>query len=946
MSDAPRHLVVVPHTHWDREWHHTHEQFRHRLVRLVDRVLALLEGDPAFRHFMLDGQTIVVDDYLEVRPEARERLEKLVRDGRLLVGPWHVLPDEWLVSGEALIRNLRLGLAKAGALGGAMRVGYVPDQFGHVGQLPQLLAGFGFDAAVLWRGVGADVDATPFVWEGADGTRLLTVYLPQGYGNGAQLPTDPEALAERLDLTLRGLDPFSRGPGRLVMNGSDHQEPEPGLPRALEAACERLPGVTFEIGTLPGFVERVRGEVAPDALPMHKGELRSGLRAPLLPGCASARAPQKRAEWSNDRLLVRVLEPLAVWASRFGEDPDTGILDLAWRVALENHPHDSVCGCSVDRVHQQMDTRFQRVEEIASAHLDRIAGALCTQVRPVAGKGDPLVVWNGNGGGIGVVDAEVALDVPVGAAGRTGMFHLRGADGRRVPVHAELLEASRSFFETRLPVRLAPLILNAFGEEFAGHAVRGARWQVRDGCVHLHVALAEAPSGFDVRRFRRALEAVLARDDVETLAVEARTVPRLRLRFVDRLPGYGLRTYRVVRGRARPDDGGALASGTLALGGAFAENAVWRLEVAADGQVRLLHRPSGTTLEDAVRIVSESDRGDEYNFDPVPEARPVDRPERVRVAVERASEASVAVALDLQYRLPRQLDPARRPGERAVTLPVRLVLRLFEGSDRLDLEIELTNTAEDHRLRLLARAPFRARRFQVESAFEVVERPIAPAPDAFGEHPAERPIGAVPQRAFARIDDGALALTLANRGSAEVEAVPEGAGTSLAVTLLRAVGWLSRADLGLRPGHAGPPLPTPGAQVPGRHRVALSLRLHAADEREVIRAAHDFAWPAWAFVGAGHARAPLADGAQLVELDEPEVVVSAIEPRPAGAAELRLFNAAPDERSVVLAWGGPGTGLTPVDLAGRPAALPGLARDGGRVRFPLGGRRMASLRIR
>jgi hypothetical protein len=229
------HLVVVPHTHWDREWYRTFEEFRYRLVRLLDGLLDLLDRDPGYRHFTLDGQVVVLDDYLEVRPHARDRIVEKVREGRLLVGPWYVLPDEWLVSGEALIRNLRLGLAKAEEFGGCMRLGYVPDQFGHVGQLPQIFAGFGFEAAVLWRGVGDDVDETAFTWEAPDGTRLFTVYLVRGYGNAMHLPVEPEALAQRLAGEIRALGKRSRIPTLLLMNGSDHLEPQPGLPAALAA---------------------------------------------------------------------------------------------------------------------------------------------------------------------------------------------------------------------------------------------------------------------------------------------------------------------------------------------------------------------------------------------------------------------------------------------------------------------------------------------------------------------------------------------------------------------------------------------------------------------------------------------------------------------------------------------------------------------------------------
>jgi len=940
-TPPPAHLVVVPHTHWDREWYRTHEQFRYRLVRLVDRLLDLLDADPAFLHFTLDGQTVVVDDYLEVRPAARERLAKRVRERRLLVGPWYVLPDEWLVSGEALIRNLRLGLARGDALGGAMRLGYVPDQFGHVGQLPQIFAGFGFEAAVLWRGVGADVDRSPFTWEAPDGTRLLCVYLPQGYGNAAQLPLhDPEALDRRLRLALAGLEPFAATRSLLLMNGSDHQEPQPGLPDALAAAAARL-GVTAEVGTLPGYVARVRDE-APEGLPVHRGELRSGLRAPLLPGCASARAHQKRAEHANDALLTRVVEPLATWLGWLGGEPDPEVLEHAWRVALENHPHDSICGCSIDAVHEQMETRFARVREVAEAHRDRVAADLAARVAapPAAfGRGarEPVFVWSPGVGGRGLVDAELALDVG-GRGGRLRAFHLRGADERRLPVAAELRAPGREVFALRLPAGAAGMLLAALGEEFAGYPVRGLDWEVRQGVLHLAVRVAEAPAGFDGTAARQRLEAELGRQDVRELAVRVETLPRLRLRFVDDLPGHGLRVYRVARGRAPPAPHeavrrgeepaararlpGAAAASDAPQGPAAAwiENAAWRVEADARGRIRLLRRQDGLAVDDALRLVSEGDRGDEYNFDPVPESPVVERPERARVRAVALGPAGAALVVDARYRVPEGLVPGRaRRSPRRVILPVRLRLALFSDLDRVDVEIEADNTARDHRLRLHLRAPFAAERFRVESAFEVAERPVAPGPGDFGsDTPAELPVGAVPQRSFASVEGGGLALTAAARGIAEAEAVPGPAGGSgLALTLLRAVGWLSRDDLRLRPGHAGPPLETPGAQVPGRHRVEVSLRLHAADEPGRAARAHRFAFPPVAFAGGSSRQdAPLADGARLLELDDPEVVVSAIEPRPDGCPILRLYNTGDRARRVRLAWPGAAE-LQRVDLAER-----------------------------
>jgi len=923
-------VVVVPHTHWDREWYRTHEQFRVRLVTLVDALLELLERDPAFRHFMLDGQTIVVDDYLEVRPNARPRIEKLVREGRLAVGPWHVLPDEWLVSGEALIRNLRLGLSKADALGGAMRVGYVPDQFGHVGQLPQLFAGFGLPAAVLWRGVGADVDRTLFTWEGPDGTRIPVVYLMHGYGNAVNLPTDPAALAARIEAEAGELAKHSDVSTLLFMNGSDHERPNPALPRALEALrALPLTGIDVEIGSLAEFVARALEE-APATMPRHRGELRSGLRAPLLPGCASARASQKLREFENDRLLTRYLEPLAAWLGALGGEADRETIAFAWRVALENHPHDSVCGCSIDAVHAQMETRYDRVAEIAGTQLERVRAALARQVAvPRAGfgkgAGAPLLVWNPNAAGRAGVDAEIEVPLPVTKRGAPRPFHLRRADGTRIPVAAELLQPAGALhagvFERRGVLALLPGLRSEFDGLYAS-GIEAAKVGER---VHVRVRLGATPDPhFDLEAERRALQALLADESIRDVAVETWQPPRVRLRFADDLPGHGLRAYRLAPGAAPPLE--PMAAATLAGGGAFIENAAWRVEVDARGRVTLTSRAHGLRIEDALVLRSEGDRGDEYNFDPVPGGAVVERLERARVRILQRGAAEVALRVEATLRVPREVAPSRDArSERCVALPIALELRLAAGLERLDVALTIDNTARDHRLRLHCRAPFASQRFEVESAFEIAERPIEPPPDAFGSpRPAEFPIGAVPQRSFATLlGRSGLALTVANRGVAEVEAVSEADGRgALALTVLRAVGWLSRADLRSRPGPAGPGLPTPGAQGFGRHRIEISLRLHRDDDPRRTAEAHGFAFPPLAFPGVEDAAGAIVDGARLVAVDDPQVLVSAIEPCGDGDAELRLVNASGDARSVRVAWGAPTRSLRIVDLAGRDGGTP------------------------
>ena len=232
-----RQVNIVPHTHWDREWYRPFPTFRMQLVELLDQLLPALEADPGYAHFMLDGQMAVIDDYLEVRPHERDRIRRLAAAGRLSVGPWYILMDEFLVSGESMVRNLQLGLDRAAELGGAMPVGYLPDMFGHVAQMPQILAQFGFADAVVWRGVPAAIEAEAFRWIAPDGSAVRAEYLSDGYSNGALLPTDAKDLVDRIDDFCLSQGPLVGDPV-LWMNGTDHLMPQSWLGRVVAEANE------------------------------------------------------------------------------------------------------------------------------------------------------------------------------------------------------------------------------------------------------------------------------------------------------------------------------------------------------------------------------------------------------------------------------------------------------------------------------------------------------------------------------------------------------------------------------------------------------------------------------------------------------------------------------------------------------------------------------------
>ncbi len=233
-------VAVVPHTHWDREWYATFEQFRARLVPLLDGLLDLLDADPTYADFLLDGQLAVVEDYLAIRPDGESRLRRLVESGRVAIGPWYTLPDEFCVSGETVIRDLQLGLDRASRFGGAMPVGYLPDMFGHIAQMPQLLRLFGFERAVVWRGVPASITQTAFSWSSPDGSSVRAEYLWDGYGNGSAVPRDPEAFVDRLRTAIAELGPARHG-DLLWMNGTDHQAPQPWVGEVVTRGERRWP---------------------------------------------------------------------------------------------------------------------------------------------------------------------------------------------------------------------------------------------------------------------------------------------------------------------------------------------------------------------------------------------------------------------------------------------------------------------------------------------------------------------------------------------------------------------------------------------------------------------------------------------------------------------------------------------------------------------------------
>lgn len=362
---------IISHTHWDREWYLPFEQFRGRLVKLLDDVLDQMDTDPTFQHFHLDGQMIPADDYMEIRPYMKERIHLANLQNKIALGPWFVQPDEFLVTGEGLVRNLMLGIRKAEALGGSSLVGYIPDSFGHIAQLPQMLLGFDIESAVSGRGPGPK-QPSELWWQSPDGSRVLFIHLRRWYCNGLDMPRKVNTTAlipwyskKYKELVSAG----TRTSHLLLMNGCDHTAPDAHVGQQIVEsnklfAEHKLPMVAVH-SNLDDYVSLVHSEVQRRGIKLDRwpGEMR--VAVDHLANTLSTKITQKVMNWRVSTLFEKWMEPLEALAWKIqGRRYDSDRVWYAWKVLMENHPHDSICGCSVSDVHREVDTRFAKARQV------------------------------------------------------------------------------------------------------------------------------------------------------------------------------------------------------------------------------------------------------------------------------------------------------------------------------------------------------------------------------------------------------------------------------------------------------------------------------------------------------------------------------------------------------------------------------------------------------
>ncbi len=758
------HYVVS--THWDREWYEPFQGFRMRLVSLLDEVFETFEKDPAFRFFTMDGQVVPIYDYLEIRPEKRPLVERFVREGRLVLGPWYVQADEWLACGELIVRNLQMGRKLAAELGAsATGAGLICDQFGHVGQMPQILDQMGMAAAFAWRGVPVGVDTALFNWKAPDGT-LIPAYRfgKSGYSSYAfevrEANTDRKFDLERavgllVDHTLAEARRSPAGP-ILLFDGGDHMEIEPRTSELLARANEILESKSIRIvhSEPDSYVQdllKYRAKIEKTVVGEMRRSRRTRNEGHLIPGVLSSRIQLKQQNAICEDELCLWTEPFSTFAALYlGDKYPSGYLHTAWKHLLKNHPHDSMCSCSIDQVHRDMIFRFDQSLGISSRLTARALKQLALAAAP---KEMPdgsilLAVFNATAQDI---DEPVDLDIPLPGdwPGRFQeffgyeekfSFKLIGSSGKEIPYQLVAQRPGKQGF-----------------------------WRQR-------------------RKFPRG----------DTRHVVSVSTPL-------RVPSFGYTTLIV-----RPADGPTRYSGSMAVSHRAIENENLRVEAESNGTITVTDKRTGRRYEQLLTFEDRADIGDGwFHGMAVNDQVHFSTASTAEVALVADGFAKATIRISVRMNLPKEFDfKAMRRSEQSAALKIFSDITLRKGSDRIEVRTTVENNLLDHRLRVLFPTGLAGETYLSNSAFDVVERRVALPED--NDIRSELDVETRPQITWTAFGDGRSGLAVVSRGLPE-SAVIDTPERPIALTLLRA---FRRAVFSND---------NPGGQIQGRHTFSYDI---------------------------------------------------------------------------------------------------------------------------
>ena len=953
MNESQYEMHLILNTHWDREYRWSFRETQARLLEAGDTLLDAMEKDPRYAYFHPDSQASFLDDYLEFRPERRALVEKLVGEGRLLAGPWYTLPAEFLVSGEALVRNLLMGHRLAESLGGVMKCAYNIFSWGQVSQLPQIYRQFGMDTILFYRGIDqSNIDKLEFWWDAPDGSRAMGftfgsfhrlnfwiyVYNPyiRGTGGASSLPTgdyDLESIQQNGGMIARLADSYStddmnyhvlRQPviksmesamagmetlrdtvkdkastkHLLFYQGFDQENPDPIIPDLVDEINKRIDYGKVTISSLPEVVRTIRAEMAASGadknLTVFKGEMLSvetkgDAFAPLYIGVFSARMPLKLRNADCQHRLEKWAEPTSAWQLLAGRSYPEALLRSAWKEILQNQQHDGIGGCHIDRVQLAMEERYRIANDISEC------------------------VTRDN-----LKDLVARIDYPAIGSRELGVTVFNSASRARTEVVEVAVDVPLAWkLRVHGPYK-KPLMVEVF--DSAGEPVRVQILGTEDDTFYAYLKYGNAIN-VDATRLRIALP-------------------------VD-VPAFGYATYRVVPKQAasRPVEPLSPTANVL-------ENEFLRAEVRPDGTVALLDKKTGKSFTGLNAFEDEGECGGplvHYRPDgnasyttfgqPAGIALVHNGPMIATYRVERDWELPEGLEQELKVHVPHGSEwidhgPLRRSSRKSV---VKLVteITLRHGSRQLEFVTSVDNRCQDHRLRVLFPTGLdKATHCHVDSAFDVVKRPIA-IPDSTGWY--EEAARTLPTLSFVDVSDGEHGLAVLHYGLSEYE-VLDNPDRPIALTMLRCFGT------------AGNPTETHVfqalAQCQGCHTFRYAVMPHAGDwhEGRVPQAAASYTSPLRAIVATGH-KGELPSAHSFLSFDNPDFLVTALKKAEhEDAVVVRGYNPTGEAIQVVVTVPKETVSVTQVTLEEKPVGDLKLAKN--QVRLSVGRGEIATLLIR
>lgn len=791
--NSKKYFCVISHTHWDREWYMPFEQFRVRLVELVDRLFSILDKNPEYI-FHLDAQTIVLEDYLEIRPWRRETLVKYISEGNILVGPWFLQNDFYLTSGEATIRNLTVGTKIASEFGKCSMSGYAPDQFGNISQLPQILNQFGIDNFIFGRGYGKykkdssgnyikDTNGNPvrekspteFVWEGPDGSRVLAIHMKYWYNNAQRIYSETDEALKLLGNIEEMFEGFAVTPYLLLMNGVDHLEAQDDVLSTIASVGKRIEGGGWiKQCRLDEYVSYIKEFADKTALPLkvYKGELRDGHDWEILKGTLSSRVYVKQQNCRAQCDLESSLEPMSAMYELAGANGsyDRDYLYHLWKQLLKNHPHDSICGCSRDEVHDHMEDNFAKIKEASDYLILKKSDDICSHAQINSSNPDENILCLINTTGFrqnGVIQAEAIFL----ASDNISAFDIVDINGNMIEFVVTQIENRKHdvFTALNLPgvlsVKVFKFLLYDSGTN--GFSVRGLKFIMKDS--------------FDDKQLSSTSEFAQPKDFPVVLKNE-------------------------------------------------------HLEVSIDshGEVTIDYLDDGRHVTDAIYIEDRADRGDAYVFIPSSDKPIYSREFPAKISVIEFSDLRKTVRIKKTMCIPAKLDfKAKCRSTDTIECPITLDLTLDKASSVLKVDVSMLNNAKDHRMRLMVDTGIASDISFADIPFDIVEHNIEP------EYPATYS-NVHPNTSFAGIQGENVGTAIFTYGNHEYEHISS-RNSVLAFTLFRSTGFISMGE-NYEPG-SGPQWEVPGNQCLRKIKGSFGISGFTGEKAELAKSALAFRVP-------------------------------------------------------------------------------------------------------